>query len=193
MPSACGCRRFLREPPRRASIQHDAENEMTYRPLRCFLATVSLCACVSPLLAHDGRASEPPPQASPLTVPIDAVTLAALSRETITAVVHDKKLLCEGVSLTALLQAAKALPTEPRSGGAWASYVLVSARDGHRVVYALAELEPTLGNRKVLLVDRCDGKPLDEDHGPLRLIAPEESDPARWLRQVQSITVVAAP
>ena len=71
--------------------------------------------------------------------------------------------------------------------------MLVSARDGQRVVYALAEFEPTLGNRKVLLVDRCDGKPLDENDGPLRLIAPEESDPSRWVRQVQSITVVAAP
>ena len=51
----------------------------------------------------------------------------------------------------------------------------------------------TTDNRKVLLVDRCGGQPLGDDDGPLRLIAPEESRPARWVRQVQSITVVTAP
>ena len=110
-----------------------------------------------------------------------------------TATAHDKKLQCEGVSLTELLRASKAMPAEPLRGARLASYVLVTARDGYRAVYSLAELDPTLGNRKVFLVDRCDGKPLDDEDGPLRLIAPEDARPARWVRQVQSITVVAAP
>ncbi|MBC7989937.1 MAG: molybdopterin-dependent oxidoreductase [Luteimonas sp.] len=141
----------------------------------------------------DGRASEPEAPASPLAVPIDATTLAGLTRESVTATAHDKKLQCEGVSLTELLRASKAMPAEPLRGARLASYVLVTARDGYRAVYSLAELDPTLGNRKVLLVDRCDGKPLDDEDGPLRLIAPEDARPARWVRQVQSITVVAAP
>jgi hypothetical protein len=95
--------------------------------------------------------------------------------------------------LPALLRAANAVPAEPLRGGQLANYVLVTARDGYRAVFSLAELEPTLGNRKVLLVDRCDGQALGDDDGPLRLIAPEESRPARWVRQVQSITVVTAP
>jgi hypothetical protein len=112
----------------------------------------------------------------------------------VSATAHEKKLQCEGVSLTALLRAAKALPAEPLRGAPrLASYVLVTARDGYRAAYSLAELDPTLGNRKVLLVDRCDGKPLDDADGPLRLIAPEDARPARWVRQVQSIAVVAAP
>ena len=35
--------------------------------------------------------------------------------------------------------------------------------------------------------------PLTGDDGPLRLIAPEEARPARWVRQLKSITVIVAP
>jgi hypothetical protein len=142
--------------------------------------------------ARDGRASEPE-TASPLAVPIDAATLAALPREPVTATAHGKTLHCEGVPIATLLRAAQAMPIEPLRGARLASYVLVTARDGYRAVYSLAELDPTLGNARVLLVDRCDGKPLDDEAGPLRLIAPGDSRPARWVRQVQSIAVVIAP
>jgi len=171
--------------------------------VRCklLLAAALLWACaVTQAIAQepgdhpaDGRASEPEAPASPLAVPIDAATLTSLARESVTATAHDKKLQCEGVSLTELLRASKAMPPEPLRGARLASYVLVTARDGYRAVYSLAELDPTLGNRKVLLVDRCGGKPLDDEDGPLRLIAPEDARPARWVRQVQSIAVVAAP
>jgi hypothetical protein len=142
--------------------------------------------------AAQGHASQPAPS-SPQTIRIDAAALAALPREAVSATAHGKTQQCEGVALPALLRAANALPAEPLRGGQLANYVLVAARDGYRAVFSLAELEPTLGNRKVLLVDRCDGQLLGDDDGPLRLIAPDESRPARWVRQVQSITVVAAP
>ena len=178
-------------------------------PLRCaFLAlVVSLTACattpgstfdtasLAPLRLSLEHASPPGigSQASPLAIPIDAATLAGMPREAVIATVHGKTLHCEGVSRATLLRAAGALPTGPLRDARLANYVLVSARDGSRAVFSLADLEPTLGNRKVLLVDRCDGKPLDDQDGPLRLIAPDESRPARWVRQVHSITVVTAP
>ena len=131
--------------------------------------------------------------ASPLAVPLDAAALAAFPRQAVTASAHGQALQCEGIPLPALLRAAKALPEEPLRGPDLANYVLVTARDGYRAVFSLAELEPTLGNQQVLLVDRCAGQPLAEKDGPLRLIAPDESRPARWVRQVQSITVESAP
>ncbi len=78
-------------------------------------------------------------------------------------------------------------------GAQLARYVLVDARDGYRVLYSLAELDPGTGKRRVLLVDRCNGAALGQEDGPLRLIAPEDARPARWVRQVKSITVVTAP
>jgi hypothetical protein len=156
------------------------------------LAAGSATHAVASEDAAQGHASQPVPN-SPQTIPIDAATLATLPREAVTVTAHGKTLQCEGVALAALLRAANALPAEPLRGEQLANYVLITARDTYRAVFSLAELEPTLGNHRVLLVDRCDGQPLGDDEGPLRLIAPEESRPARWVRQVQSITVVAAP
>jgi molybdopterin-dependent oxidoreductase-like protein protein len=147
--------------------------------------------------AHDPRLHAAPPAApllaSPVVVPLDANTLASLPREPVTATAHNQTLHCDGIPLLALLRAAGAMPAEPLRGAQLTRYVQVNARDGYRALFALAELDPTLGNRKVFLTDRCDGKPLPEDDGPLRLVVPEEARPARWVRQVASITVIVAP
>lgn len=139
-----------------------------------------------------GHASEPAAP-SPVVVPMDDAVRASLPRETVQASAHGKTLDCEGVSLAALLRAAGAMPAERLPGAQLSRYLLVDARDGYRVLYSLAELDPGTGNRRVLLVDRCNGAPLDDNDGPLRLIAPEDARPARWVRQVKSLTVVAAP
>ncbi|MGH8031879.1 MAG: molybdopterin-dependent oxidoreductase [Luteimonas sp.] len=181
------------------------------------LSVLSLSACVS-----TGPTTTPPPAAavsspltptdvsdhdprlragsraraalpSPVIVPLDATTLAALPRDAVTATAHGVTRHCEGVSLAALLRAAGAMPDEPLKGAQLTRYVQVDARDGYRALFALSELDPTLGNHPVTLADRCDGKPLAADDGPLRLIVPNEARPARWVRQVKSIVVIVAP
>lgn len=168
--------------------------------VRTALLSLSLAAATGTggAFAHDAAPqahahASTPATASPLTIPLDAAAREGLARERVQATAHGKPLDCEGVSLAALLRAAGALPEGKLPGDRLAHYVLVGARDGYRVLYALAELDPATGHRRVLLVDRCAGAPLDDADGPLRLIAPEDARPARWVRQVQSITVVAAP
>ncbi len=141
---------------------------------------------------HAGRASEPM-SPSPFVVPLDDATLARLPRESVEAAAHGQHLDCEGVALAGLLRATGAMPAEPLRGAQLSRYLLVTARDGYRAIYSLAELDPSLSDRRVLLVDRCDGKPLGAEDGPLRLVAPGDARPARWVRQIKSITVVAAP
>lgn len=152
-----------------------------------------LLGTVSSLRAQDHSHASDPASPSPLSVPLDDATLATLPRAAVAVTAHGKTATCTGVRLSALLTRAGVLSAEHLRGPALASYVLVTARDGNRVIYSLAELEPTLGNNNVVLVNQCDDKPLPDDSGPLRLIAPGESGHARWVRQVQSITVVAAP
>lgn len=98
---------------------------------------------------------------------------------------------CDGVRLHALLRRSGIL-TAPARGAELARHLLVTARDGYRVVYSLAELDPATqphaGN--AILADRCNGKPLNADDGPLRLLFPGDHRPARWVRQLQSITVI---
>ena len=162
-------------------------------PAYCRVAIAFLLlGAVSSLRAQDHSHASDPTAPSPLSVPLDGATLATLPRTGVAVTANGRTVTCTGVRLSALLTRAGVLSAERLRGPALASYVLVTARGGHRVLYSLAELEPTLGNNNVVLVNQCDGKPLPDDSGPLHLIAPEER-PARWVRQVQSITVVAAP
>jgi hypothetical protein len=56
-------------------------------------------------------------------------------------------------------------------------------------VFALPELDDAFTDRIVLLADRKDGKGLTEREGPFRIIVPHEKRPARWVRQVVSLTI----
>lgn len=125
-------------------------------------------------------------------IPLDATTLSALPRETVQADSHGHALACEGVALVALLRHAGAMPETELRGTQLARVVEAAARDGYRVAFSLGELDPATGGRRVFVVDRCDGKPLDADVGPLRLLVPDDLRPARSVRQLRSITISAA-
>ena len=58
------------------------------------------------------------------------------------------------------------------------------------VAFTLAELDPAVGARRVLLADALDGNPLGAEQGPWRLVVPDDKRPARWARQVKSVTLV---
>lgn len=68
--------------------------------------------------------------------------------------------------------------------------VVVAGRDGYTVAFSLAEMLADVGNRQVWLALDMDGQPLSERDGPIRLIVPEDSKPARWVHSVQTISVV---
>lgn len=61
------------------------------------------------------------------------------------------------------------------------------------VVFAFAELDPSLGDRRVHLVDHVDDKPLAAADGPWRLVVPRDARGGRWVRQVTRISVVDLP
>jgi len=126
-------------------------------------------------------------------VAIDPAVIATLPKVKAGGTVHGHAIECEGVSLTDFLRASKAMPAEPLRGAQLSRVVEVGARDGYRVAFALAELDPSLGNRTVVLANRCNGAALSAEDGPWRLVVPGESRPARWIRQVDSIRVEDLP
>jgi DMSO/TMAO reductase YedYZ molybdopterin-dependent catalytic subunit len=67
--------------------------------------------------------------------------------------------------------------------------VLVEASDGYRAAFSLAELDPELTDRIILLADTKDGQPFSPHEGPFRIVVPGEKRPARWVRQVNAVTV----
>jgi len=147
------------------------------RTLACALLGALTCA---PALAADA-----------VQVPLDATHLASLPRHRVEATIHERALHCEGVALVDVLRNAKAMPPTALRGADLARVAVVSARDGYRVAFSLGELDATLGNRAVYLVDRCGDKPIDEKEGPLRLLVPDDARPARAARQIDAIRVEA--
>jgi DMSO/TMAO reductase YedYZ molybdopterin-dependent catalytic subunit len=95
----------------------------------------------------------------------------------------------EGVWLAELLRQAGASIGERFRAETLATYVIAEARDGYRAIFSLAELDPDFGNRKVLVADRADGRPLAQA-GPVRLIVPDERRRGRSVRMLNRIRVV---
>jgi DMSO/TMAO reductase YedYZ molybdopterin-dependent catalytic subunit len=121
---------------------------------------------------------------------LDAKALASMSHEDVTASAHEEAASqWRGVKLEDVLARAGVSLDKPLRGRALASFVRVTAADQYQVVFALSDLDPTLGHTQVLLVDSRDGKPLDKD-GPFRLLVPGDKRPARWVRNVTTIEVV---
>jgi hypothetical protein len=73
-----------------------------------------------------------------------------------------------------------------------ATYVIAEAEGGYRVVFSLAELDSRILESDVIVADTMESAPLAAKEGPFRLVAPHEKRPARWVRMLQSITVVRA-
>lgn len=160
---------------------------------RCTALVVALLAATPALAQHSHApsAATPAPPAS-IDIALDAGARDGIARSRVTANAHGQALDCNGVALIDVLRKAGAMPADPLRGGAQLGRrVEVVARDGYRVTFSLGELDPSLGNTRVFLVDQCDGKPLAADSGPLRLIVPEDSRPARGIRQIERITVLS--
>ena len=79
---------------------------------------------------------------------------------------------------------------EALRGDALRFCVLVKAADGYKAAFSLAELDPAVTEKKVLLACRRDGKELDTVVGPLRLVLPDEKRHGRWVRRVTELEVI---
>jgi DMSO/TMAO reductase YedYZ molybdopterin-dependent catalytic subunit len=144
-------------------------------------------------------AAEPPPTPAPLAIggavrtplTLNRANLAAMPRATIMA--KDKSgadITYQGVELAEILKRAGAPLGEELRGPALSLAVLITASDGYHAVFALSELDPATTDKKVLLADTADGKPLPPGTGPLRLVVPDDKRHARWVRLVTRIDVI---
>jgi DMSO/TMAO reductase YedYZ molybdopterin-dependent catalytic subunit len=131
--------------------------------------------------------------AVPGGTPLDlgAAEIAALPHTDVRAVdSHGKGGLFRGVDLVELLHRAGAAAGDALRGSHLRDIVRVECADGYVVAFTLAELDPELGARRVLLADALDGNPLGAEQGPWRLVVPDDKRPARWARQVRKVAVV---
>ncbi len=72
-----------------------------------------------------------------------------------------------------------------------AIYLEAIGSDGYKAVYSVGEVNPDVHDGTVLVADSEDGKPIATD-GPLKLVATGEKRPARWVRNLVGVRVLAA-
>jgi len=123
----------------------------------------------------------------------DLAALTKLPQHGIHAEAHGNAVDCSGPHLIDLLGAVGAPAGEALRGKNLALYVRVSAADGYRAVFALAELDPDLRSDVPIVTASCNGNALDAKDGPFRLVVPGEKRPARWVRQVTAVDLLRAP
>jgi hypothetical protein len=72
--------------------------------------------------------------------------------------------------------------------------VTAHATDGYAVLFSLGELLPEIGHRAVWIALDEDDEPLPSKDGPVKLIVPDDTKPARWIHGVNELSVdEAAP
>jgi hypothetical protein len=97
-----------------------------------------------------------------------------------------------GVSLATLFSEMGAPLGKDLRGPALATYLVATGSDGYRAVFSLAEIDPSFHPGDVIVADAMNGKPLDPQTGPFRLVVTEDKRPARSVRNLVSIELKSA-
>ncbi len=93
-----------------------------------------------------------------------------------------------GVPLAVLLAKVNAPLGENLYGKALTSYVVATGSDSYSVVLSLAEVDPSFHDGQIVVADARDGQPLTTSV-PFQLIVSEDKRPARWVRNLVTISV----
>jgi hypothetical protein len=67
--------------------------------------------------------------------------------------------------------------------------VVAEGMDNYRVLYSLAEVDPAIHTGDVIVADTLDGQKLTKD-GAFKMVSSGEKRPARWVRNLSSISVI---
>jgi len=121
---------------------------------------------------------------------LTAEDLDKMPRATATLTADGNTTTYEGVLLYDILAKAGWQFGRGMTGKGMASYLIVTARDGYQVVFALPEIDPMFAGAKVIIADKADGAPLPGPQQPFRVVAPQDKMHARSIYSVVKIEVV---
>jgi len=125
---------------------------------------------------------------NPLTLlPAD---LAKMPHTTVDMKDHDGNIhVYSGVPLLSILDSAGAATGKQLHGKNMVKYLLVKCADGYQVLFSLPEVDSSFTNRKIILADASDGKPLPGKTGPFRIVVEGDKKQARSAFQVQEFVI----
>ena len=115
--------------------------------------------------------------------------LAADVRE-VTVTLKGKQSKAHCVPLLSLVDAAK-LKVDPKIRKHRIAFVIsVRGRDGYTAAFSVGEVEAELGKRDVWVALDHDGVAFDAEHAPVEILVLGDEKFARWVRGVESISVI---
>lgn len=116
---------------------------------------------------------------------------AALSHKTVSVFnAHSKtNEKYSGVPLTDLLAKVGVPLGEKVQGKLFLIGIVAEGTDHYQVLYTLAEADPSIHTGDVIVADAVDDHKMEKD-GAFKIVSTEEKRPARWVRNLASITVV---
>src|ERR1700678_2779907 len=158
-----------------------------------------LCGGSSTIVAQQMEHSAPSAPSTHLTIKTyDGKTLS-LSPEELAALPHKSVTVFNahsktnetysGVPLADLLSKVGVPLGENVRGKLFMIGVVAEGMDDYSVLYSLAEVDPAIHTGDVIVADTLDGKKLGKD-GAFKMVSSEEKRPARWVRNLTSISVI---
>jgi hypothetical protein len=146
-----------------------------------------------------GMAHEPSTPSTQLTLrgldgkslTLSPADLAALPHKTIAVMNHHTSAseTYSGVAISDLLAKIGAPQGSDVKGKLFLLGVVATGTDNYSVLFAIAETDPTIHTGDILIADQMNGQKLDKD-GAFKLVSTEEKRPARWVRNLSSISLV---
>ena len=180
-------------------------NAFAFRPMNFALLVALVVSVASPLQAVAQAADQaaaavkraPAQRSTSLTVTVNGVSrqlslgdLANMPQSTLK--VHnahaDRDEVYTGVAVADLLRAAGLAPSKEMQGILLRSYLQARGTDFYLVLYSASEVEPDLNTSSVIVATRVDGHELGDD-GAFKLISSADKKPARWVRNLFSLTL----
>ena len=125
------------------------------------------------------------------SITITPENLAAMPHKTVTVYNEHTKAneKYAGVPLVDLLAKVNVPIGEKVRGKLFLTAVIAEGTDKYSVLYALAEVDPSIHTGDVLVADMMDGQKLGKD-GMFKMVSTEEKRPARWVRNLSEISVI---
>ena len=93
------------------------------------------------------------------------------------------------VPIKDVLPTVQAPPGENLRGRGMSLVVIARAKNNYHAAFALAELDEGIGGKSAFDCDKQDGQPLSASDGPIRLVAPSDKRPARWVRMLTAFEI----
>ncbi|WAC17971.1 molybdopterin-dependent oxidoreductase [Luteolibacter sp. SL250] len=120
----------------------------------------------------------------------DASSWEKLPRAEIKSMARDNtERTYSGVPLAEILKAVPVPAGPTLRGPEMERVVVITAADGYKVSFSLAELDASFRKQNVILADRVDGKPLSDHEGKRMLVCGDDLRHSRWIRQITGVVV----